>query len=279
VRLLLTDHHRCQRHWQWDAESPAANSYRELVAALAVLRDERPAQHDFLLNAWRARPARRSFFYFGDEFSQYECRGLLVGFPAIRQQGIDRLLSWLAHQLSHPINLPPWHPGEEPDDSWLWHDEPHEAEETSSADPYEEDGSDASVGRRASRGSAGEDAGPRRRNSELGVSDPRALLGDSPGGFQGPGARGFFGHATEASPVAKAKLERLLEQRCGAPIDDIRRVIRRGRPAKADTRARAAVASALSQLRDERRVRVALLAEILQCDPATIWRLRKRSRQ
>jgi len=107
VRLLLTDHHRCQRHWQWDAESPAANSYRELVAALAVLRDERPAQHDFLLNAWRARPARTSFFYFGDEFSQYECRGLLVGFPGMRQRRIDKLLHWLAEQLSHPIHLRP----------------------------------------------------------------------------------------------------------------------------------------------------------------------------
>ena len=278
VRLLLADHHRCHLHWQWDEDSPAAASYRELVTSLADLERERPAHHAFLLDAWRRRPAAPSFWSWGDPMQRYECRGLLTNFPATTQRVIDRVLEAIATQLSQPIELPPWHLDAPADDlEYLsWFDGPVEPV------PFFDDDSvpldtDVSIGRRASRGRAGEDAGPKRNHSEIVGGDIRQLLGDTPGGFEASGVRPYYGQSTQLSAIARDKLERLVEVHCGTDIQSVRRVIRRGRPARADAAVRAAVADAVADLRDTRRVRVDVLAAILQCDPATVWRLRRRA--
>lgn len=79
------------------------------------------------------------------------------------------------------------------------------------------------------------------------------------------------------SPLTSARVGELLLKQVGdVELEDLRRLLRRGRPARADDELRCALSLAIHQLRELRRVRVSTLAAVLQCDPATIWRQAQR---
>jgi hypothetical protein len=133
--------------------------------------------------------------------------------------------------------------------------------------------------RRASSGGDRGGAGPRSRMTPIaagvGVFVDELGVGTSWARQTGP-----MGRPAELSPVARSRVVGLLEESAGGlPIARLRRVIRRGRRTKAADDDYARLALGIAVLRTSRPIRVSHLAEVLECDPATVWRLKMRGQQ
>jgi hypothetical protein len=133
--------------------------------------------------------------------------------------------------------------------------------------------------RRASSGARHEGAGPRSRTTPMAIG--AGLFAGEPGGFDVGGTYdgGPTGRPALLSPVSRARVIELLEEAAGGlALERMRPLMRRGRRAKAASEDYTRLASAIASLRACRRIRVDHLAEVLGCDPATIWRLTIRGR-
>jgi len=107
------------------------------------------------------------------------------------------------------------------------------------------------------------------------------LFVEEPGGFgfSGGSQRGPTGRPALLTPVSRARVVELLEEGAGGlTIKRMRALLCRGRRTAVATEEHARLAGAVSAIRSSRRVRVDHLAEVLGCDPATIWRLTQRGR-
>lgn len=145
--------------------------------------------------------------------------------------------------------------------------------------PFEDDRNDGDFGpvlnppRRASLRAPLDEAGPRSRMA-LVTSDADSLR-DEPGiDFYSPRPTGPTGRPEVMSPVARARVIALLEEAANElPIDHMRRLMRRGRRTKAAQEDYERLAYGVAAIRARRNIRVSHLAEVLGCDPATVWRL------
>jgi hypothetical protein len=134
--------------------------------------------------------------------------------------------------------------------------------------------------RRASSGAPREGAGPRSRTTSIAVG-AAGLFADEPGGFAFGGSyeRGTVGRPVLMSSIGRARVIELLEEAAGGlALERMRPLMRRGRRTMAASEDYARLAAAIASLRARRRIRVDHLAEVLGCDPATIWRLTIRGR-
>ena len=126
------------------------------------------------------------------------------------------------------------------------------------------------------------EGGPRTRR--VSMAPGAGQFADEPGGFAFSSwrGRGSTARAPQLSAVAYARIVSLLEAKSGGlSIDQLRGLMRRGRRTPAATRHHGRLAAAVHELREHRSagsrpIRVDHLAHVLGCDPATIWRLKKR---
>lgn len=134
--------------------------------------------------------------------------------------------------------------------------------------------------RRAASGTPRDDAGPRSRTTSMAIG-AGGLFADEPGGFASGASyvRGPTGRPRRLSAVSRSCVIELLEEAAGGLVlERMRRLMRPGRRTRAADDDYRRLASAIALLRSCRRVRVDNLAEVLDCDPATIWRLTIRGR-
>jgi hypothetical protein len=135
--------------------------------------------------------------------------------------------------------------------------------------------------RRSTSGAPARDhvAGPRTRMASLALG--AGVFAEEPGGFTYSGSRerGPTARPLELSRVARARVIELLEDAAGGlPLVRMRALMRPGRRTKAASEDYERLTAAIASLRARRRIRVDHLAELLGCDPATVWRLTIRGR-
>ena len=81
------------------------------------------------------------------------------------------------------------------------------------------------------------------------------------------------------SRVAQARVIDLLEEAAdGLPLERMRALMRPGRRTKAAREDYERLTVGIASLRARRNIRVDHLAQLLDCDPATVWRLTIRGR-
>ena len=220
----------------------------------------------------------------------------LRGCPDRIQAQVDDALDWLAEKLPFPIVVPD-DVLEDLSDSdlveWLSEDFAPEtllardlllrfADEEAEVSADAED--DGGTGGSRARHLDPEEPGTAGRFTTIGISQ---------------GASAYFENGERAAPSGRAPAPRwrtrerkarrpritsnvraieMLTDATGYPIGEQRSCLRRGRLDAATQVLHEAVASAVARVREER-VAVATLAEALQCDPATIWRLTNKGRE
>jgi hypothetical protein len=209
--------------------------------------------------------------------------------PVVQEQ-VDGALDWLAAQLPfHPV-VPQDLLGELRDmlewdreltrapETWaaadmlvLWADQ--EAQEDESLDEDEEwtDGARA-------RNLSPEEPGTVGRFTAIGISEGAAAYAENPAGNgdtgRAPPARWRTREKRRARPpiASPQKAAAMLEEASGKSVEELRSVLRRGRPSAAAREIRESLAEAVVRVK-ERRVMTDALASALGCDCATVWRL------
>lgn len=225
---------------------------------------------EFLHRAWLERPALQAWLWFGLSYEHgYQQRALVVDFPECVQARIERALESVASRMPKPIALPPWHrqnhdpPAPDPFDDVAgqeWYEEPDEEWRIR----LDQDPDWPVV------------LPPRRRRVPDAPVDVAVATSQAPRLAEPPidTSRAASRTRQRISPIAAIRVGEMLVQELGEGVclEDLRALIRRGRPARADDELRRQLATAIARLRAQRRVRVAALAIALACDPATIWR-------
>jgi hypothetical protein len=133
--------------------------------------------------------------------------------------------------------------------------------------------------RRATSGTPRDEAGPRSRMTSMAIG--AGLFAEEPGGFDFGGSRrrGPTARPVEMSRVARVRVIELLEEAAdGVPLERMRALMRPGRRTKAASEDYKRLTAGIALLRERRPIRVDHLAQLLGCDPATIWRLTIRGR-
>ena len=214
--------------------------------------------------------------------------GRLRGCHDVIQRQVDDALDWLAAKLPFPI-VAPEHVLQDLRD-WLVDELAPETVRAAEFLLLFADGEDEPL---ASK-DAGEDA------TATGGSRARRLDPEEPGTAGrfttiaiSPASSAFFEQGERYAPSGRAPAPRwrtrerkprrpritsptraaeLLVEESGHTITELRATLRRGRPSASTRAVREELANAVARAR-EQRVAVSALADALQCDPATIWRL------
>jgi len=215
--------------------------------------------------------------------------------PEIQEQ-VDAALDWLAEQVSGSLIVPKdvlwdlrdmldWDEDRqrslEPETVAaasvlvLWADQ--DEQERVAA---EEEGGEYTDGARA-RKLDPEESGTAGRFTALGISQGAAAYAENPAGNGDTGRAPAPRWRTRekrcpSPPIGSPEKTRLmLRQATGSEIGELRALLGRGRPSAAVRQRRDELAVAVAQLRGQR-VMAAALAEALDCDCATEWRLHQR---
>ena len=263
---------------------PQLKSVKALTSALALLQRQAPARHRLLGAAVRDQRLR--------------------GLPEVAQAELDATLGWLVEHIPLALVAPDhvlradsvidlgigpdsFGGGRALDDETLDHldlilDEARSAEVNVDRE-LEDDKDDGSWtdGRRATHLSP-ESSGASSRFADLGIDAGVASFAENgPSDGPGFGARAYQPWRTRERrrrPRAitdTGQVARLLAEEVGGELKELRALEVRGRPTPAQRERRDQLARAVHRLRSTNKLAAGALAQVLNCDPATIWRLAK----
>jgi hypothetical protein len=288
ARLLLEDWPSFARKAKQRASFPQQRSVTGIVSAIKLLRRHDPASHARLVGAVR-RPRLRGL----PERQQAELDAALgsvvarIPFALVAPDHVLRAGDWFDPWLDDPPEL-----AEETTDRLdLILDEARLAEGGSAAEADgdfaddEEDDESWTDGRRAIQLSP-DSSGASSRFARLGIDAGVATFAENgPSAGLGFGNRAYQSWRTRERrrrPRAITDLDQvanLLARQSACQVEELRALEVRGRPTASQRPLRRQLAVAVYRLRSANEVGAATLAQVLRCDPATIWRLAKAGQQ
>jgi hypothetical protein len=284
ARLLLEDWLSFARKAKQGASFPQQRSVTGLASAIKLLRRDDTASHARLVGAVRRRRLRGLA-----EREQAELDAALgavvarIPFALVAPDHVLRAGDWYDLSLDDPRELAE----ETADHLDLILDEAHMAESGPTAevdgDLADDDENDGSWtdGRRAVQLSP-ESSGASSRFAGLGIDAGVATFAENgPSDGLGFGNRAYQPWRTRARrrrPRAITDPDQaanLLARESGCQVTELRALEVRGRPPVSQRPVRRQLAVAVHRLRSANKVAAGTLAQVLECDPATIWRLAK----